>query len=103
MKSLMKWLGVVLAGLVAGAVIGAFIGYITYVPDPSPDAWNFGPGFNAIVGGGIGAPIGALVLPVVVWFATARRHSHSASHARAAGRVRRPPVHRRRRVRAVSR
>jgi hypothetical protein len=74
----MKWLAAILGGLVAGAAVGAVVGYVTYAPDPSPYAWNFGPGFNAFVDALLGAPIGALALPFLVCVVPAIRRRRSA-------------------------
>jgi hypothetical protein len=74
----MKWLAAILGGLLAGAAVGAVVGYVTYAPDPSPYAWNFGPGMNAFICALLGAPIGVLALPLLVCVIPAIRRKRSA-------------------------
>jgi hypothetical protein len=50
--------------LVTGAAAGALIGWATYEePEPIPGEWNFdfGPGFDVLAGGILGAPAGFLL------------------------------------------
>ena len=59
--------GLVALGLVLGAGIGALTGYGTYQPCKTNDygCFDLGRGFNEFFGALVGAPVGALAIPIL--------------------------------------
>lgn len=72
-------------GLVLGAGIGALAGYATYQPCKANDygCFDLGRGFDEFFGALIGAPIGALAVPILwmLWRMSRRFTRRSTKHS----------------------